>query len=78
MALRQEIVSAISFVLRLRIGARCKRALGVRDAADAQLLAEQIVAHLERCRFRFAQEPPPRLHGTPQARTDDRDPTPGR
>jgi hypothetical protein len=71
MALRQEIVSAISFVLRLRLGARWQRALGVRDEADAGLLAEQIVAHLERCRFRFSQEPPPRLHGTPQAHGDD-------
>jgi hypothetical protein len=65
-------------VLRLRIGGRYKRALGVRDEADARLLAEQIVAHLERCRFRFAQEPPARLHGTPHAPADDRDPGPER
>jgi hypothetical protein len=65
MTLRQEIVSAIGFVLRLRIGQRLKRALGVREATDAHILAEQIVAHLERCRFRFTQETPPAAHGTP-------------
>ena len=73
MALRQEIVSAIGFVLRLRMDQRLKRALGVREETDAHILAEQIVSHLERCRFRFSQEPPPAAHGTPDARSNDRD-----
>lgn len=71
MALRDEMVSAISFVLRLRIGKRLQRALGVREATDARLLAEQIVAHLERCRFRFSQESPPASHRTPSAPPDE-------
>jgi hypothetical protein len=78
MALREEIVSAIGFVLRLRIGQRLKRALGVREEADARILAEQIVAHLERCRFRFAQEPPPAAHSTPDMRSGGSNPPPER
>jgi hypothetical protein len=69
MALREEIVSAIGFVLRLRIGQRLKRALGLREETDARVLAEQIVAHLERCRFHFSQEPPPAAHRTPDTRS---------
>jgi hypothetical protein len=70
MALRDEVVSAIRFVLRLRLGRRLQRALGVREETDAHILAEQIVDHLERCRFRFSQEPPPTAHGTPETRAD--------
>lgn len=69
MALRDEIVSAIGFVLRLRLGQRLKRALGVREETDARILAEQIVGHLERCRFRFSQEPPPAAPSSPDARS---------
>jgi len=78
MALRQEMVSAIGFVLRLRIGQRLKRALGVREETDARILAEQIVSHLERCRFRFSQEPPPAAHGTPDTRPGGSDRPPER
>ena len=78
MALREEIVSAIGFVLRLRIGQRLKRALGAREETDARMLAEQIVAHLERCRFRFSQEPPPAAHSTPDMRSDGSDRPPER
>ena len=78
MAPRVEIVSAISFVLRLRFGRRLQRALGAREEMDARVLAEQIVAHLERCRFRFAQEPPPAAHGTPATRPDGSDRSPER
>ena len=76
MTLRQEVVSAIGFVLKLRIGQRLKRALGAREETDAQILAEQIVAHLERCRFRFYQEPPSAAPSTPEGRSgaDDRAP----
>jgi hypothetical protein len=69
MAVREEIVSAIGFVLRLRIGQRLKRALGIREETDAHILAEQIVAHLERCRFRFSQEQPPAAPSTPDTRS---------
>ena len=78
MALREEIVSAIGFVLRLRIGQRLKRALGARDETDARMLAEQIVAHLERCRFHFFQEPPSAAHSTPDTRSDGDDRPPER
>lgn len=78
MALREEMVSAIGFVLRLRIGQRLKRALGVREETDARILAEQIVSHLERCRFRFSQEPPPAAHGTPDPRPGDSERPPER
>jgi hypothetical protein len=78
MALREEMVSAIGFVLRLRIGQRLKRALGVREETDAHILAEQIVSHLERCRFRFSQEPPPAAHGTPDTRSGGSDRPPER
>jgi len=44
------------------------RALGLREEADAQVLAEKIVAHLERCRIHFLQEPPARTHSTPGPR----------
>lgn len=54
MALRDEIVFSIAFVLRLRIGKQLKRTLGLREETDAQVLAEKIVAHLERCRIRFS------------------------
>ena len=64
MALRDEIVSSIAFVLRLRIGRKLQRTLGVREETDARILADQIVAHLERCRIRFSQEPPPPPHST--------------
>jgi hypothetical protein len=74
MALRDEIVFSIAFVLRLRIGKQLKRALGVRDEADAQVLAEKIVAHLEQCRIRFFQEPPARPHSTPGLRAPEHDP----
>jgi hypothetical protein len=77
MTLRQEVVSAIGFVLRLRIGQRLKRALGAREEADAQILAEQIVAHLERCRFRFSQEPPSAAPRTPDTRSGGNDRAPG-
>jgi hypothetical protein len=73
MTLRQEVVSAIGFVLKLRIGQRLKRALGAREETDAQILAEQIVAHLERCRFRFSQEPPSAAPRTPATRSDGND-----
>ena len=74
MALRDEIVFSIAFVLWLRIGKQLKRTLGVRDEADAQVLAEKIVAHLERCRIRFSQEPPARPHSTPAPGATDSDP----
>jgi hypothetical protein len=76
MRLRQEVVSAIGFVLRLRIGQRLKRALGAREETDAQILAEEIVAHLERCRFRFSQEPPSAAPRTPDKRSSDNDRAP--
>ena len=78
MTLRQEVVSAIGFVLKLRIGQRLKRALGAREETDARMLAEQIVVHLERCRFRFSQEPPPAPHSTPATRSDGSDRPPQR
>jgi hypothetical protein len=68
MALRDEIVSSIAFVLRLRIGRKLQRTLGVREETDARILADQIVAHLERCRIRFSQEPPPPPHSTCEPR----------
>ena len=68
MALRDEVIAAIAFVLRLRIGAQLRRTLGAREEADARILAEKIVSHLEQSRFRFSQEPPPPLHGTPRRR----------
>ena len=77
MMLRQEVVSAIGFVLRLRIRQRLKRALGVREETDAQILAEQIVAHLEPCRFRFSQEPPSAAPRTPDTRSGVNDQAPG-
>jgi hypothetical protein len=78
MALREDMVTAIGFVLRLRIGKRLQRALGVREATDARILAEQIVAHLERCRFRFTQDFPSTSHRTPGAASDEVNPPPGR
>lgn len=78
MALRDEMVSAIGFVLRLRIGKRLQRALAVREETDARILAEQIVAHLERCRFRFSQESPPAAHSTSSTSSDDGDRSPER
>jgi hypothetical protein len=74
MALRDEIVFSIAFVLRLRIGKQLKRTLGLREEMDAQVLAEKIVAHLERCRIRFSQEPPARPHSTPAPRAPDSEP----
>ena len=74
MALRDDIVAAIAFVLRLRIGRRQQRALELRDEQDARILAERIVAHLELCRFRFSQAPPDPPHSTPASRPPDRDP----
>jgi hypothetical protein len=74
MALRDEIVFSIAFVLRLRIGKQLKRTFRLREEADAQVLAEKIVAHLERCRIRFSQEPPARPHSTPGPRAPDSDP----
>jgi hypothetical protein len=72
MALRDEIVSSIAFVLRLRIGKQLQRALGVREETDARILADQIVTHLERCRIRFSQEPPPTPHSTSWESRDER------
>ena len=69
MALRDEVASAIGFVLRLRVRKRLRRTLKVREETHARILAQQIVAHLERCRFRFVQEPPAACHHTP--RSDD-------
>ena len=68
MALRDEIVSSIAFVLRLRIGRKLQRTLGVREETDARILADQIVAHLERCRIHFSQEPPSQPHSTCEPR----------
>jgi hypothetical protein len=69
-------VSAIGFVVRLRIGQRLRRALGAREEADARILVEQIVAHLERCRFRFSQEPPCAPPSTPDVRCGGSDQPP--
>lgn len=74
MALRDEMVSAIAFVLRLRIGRKLQRRLEVHGEQDARILAERIVAHLELCRFRFGKAPPDPPHSTPGTREPDQGP----
>lgn len=74
MALRDEVVSAITFMLRLRISKQLRRSLGIREETDAKVLAEQIVAHLERSRIRFSQEPAPPPHSTFGSNSGKEDP----